>query len=187
VRRNSDAKAGDAIILTKALGVGIYSAAIKRGVLSPEGYTEMIASTTQLNRIGAELAQDADVHAITDVTGFGLLGHALEMARGSALQIVLGGELPLLTHAKDLAMAGCVTGASDRNWASYGSSVALAPSLGDWQRSLLTDPQTSGGLLVSCAPGRANEILRRIVDAGYSHATIVGRAEAGAPGVRVEG
>jgi selenide, water dikinase len=187
VRRNSDAKAGDAIILTKALGVGVYSAAIKKGLLPPEGYSELIATTTQLNRIGAQLAKDADVHAITDVTGFGLLGHALEMARGSTVSVIIkAGDVPFLPHAPSLAESGCVTGASTRNWASYGASVVLPQSATDWQRNLLTDPQTSGGLLIACAPARANAIHRTIVDAGYPFARIVGRAEAGAPVVRVE-
>jgi selenide,water dikinase len=187
VRRNADVKPGDAIILTKAIGVGIYSAAIKKGMLSPEGYAEMIASTTQLNRIGAELAGDPDVHAITDVTGFGLLGHALEMARGSSITVVLkSDDVPLLPHARTLAISGCVTGASDRNWASYGANVVLSPEASDWQRNVLTDPQTSGGLLVSCASDRAKEIHRLIVDAGFPYARIIGHAEAGAPAVRVE-
>jgi len=187
VRRNSDAKPGDALILTKALGVGIYSAAIKKGVLPPEGYTEMIATTTLLNRIGAELAQDADVHAITDITGFGLLGHALEMARGSNLTLVVRvGELPLLSHAASLAQRGNVTGASARNWASYGSGVTISPTITEWQRHLLTDPQTSGGLLIACAADRADAIRRAIVDAGYPFTSIIGHAVDGPPAVKVE-
>ena len=186
VRRNSAMKAGDAIILTKAVGVGIYSAAIKKGMLPPEGYAEMIASTTQLNRIGAELANDPDVHAITDVTGFGLLGHALEMARGSSMAVTLrADDVPLLRQAKELTVAGCVTGASDRNWTSYGANVGLSPATADWQRSLLTDPQTSGGLLVACASDRASDIHRTIVEAGFPYARIIGHAEAGAPAVHV--
>jgi selenide,water dikinase len=180
VRRNADAKAGDALILTKPIGVGIYSAAIKKGALPPAGYTEMIATTTLLNRVGAQLAQDADVHAITDVTGFGLLGHALEMARGSKLAITLrAGAVPLLTQAASLAQEGFVTGASHRNWSSYGASVRLPKDCPDWRRHLLTDPQTSGGLLVACAQKRAADILQSIRDAGYPAAQIVGHAETG--------
>ncbi len=180
VRRNADAKAGDALILTKPIGVGIYSAAIKKGALPPAGYTEMIATTTLLNRVGTQLAQDADVHAITDVTGFGLLGHALEMARGSKLAITLqAAAVPLLTQAASLAREGFVTGASHRNWSSYGASVRLPKDCPDWRRHLLTDPQTSGGLLVACAQKRAADILRSIRDAGYPAAQVVGHAEAG--------
>lgn len=186
VRRKSDAKAGDAIILTKPLGVGIYSAAIKKGALSPAGYAEMIANTTLLNRVGAELAKDPAVHAITDVTGFGLLGHGLEMARSSGLTIVLRStDLPLMSEAAMLAQQGHVTGASIRNWASYGDDVRLPIGLPEWQHNLLTDPQTSGGLLVSCEPEQADAIAQRIVDAGYPAARTIGYAKAGVPAIEV--
>jgi selenide,water dikinase len=186
IRRNADAKAGDALILTKPLGVGIYAAAIKQDALPDGGYAEMIATTTLLNRIGAELAKDTDVHAITDVTGFGVLGHGLEVARGSGLTVTLSlGALPLLAHAETLAQQGCVTGASHRNWKSYSDGVSLPDGLPDSQRHLLTDPQTSGGLLVACASPRADAILGTIVAAGYPHARIVGHTAAGPPSVRV--
>ncbi len=187
VRRNADAQAGDALILTKAIGVGIYSAAIKKGVLPAEGYAEMIATTTLLNRIGAELAQDADVHAITDVTGFGMLGHALEMARGSKLTVddPRRRRAAAVRRPRALAQQGFVTGASHRNWASYGSDVTLPPDFADWRRHLLTDPQTSGGLLVACAPERADRIVARIREAGYPAVRAIGRAVAGPPGIRV--
>ncbi|WP_424626794.1 selenide, water dikinase SelD [Bradyrhizobium sp. SYSU BS000235] len=186
VRRNADAKPGDALILTKAIGVGIYSAAIKKGELSGEGYAEMVASTTQLNRVGAELADDKAVHAITDVTGFGLLGHALEMARGSKLTVTLKAtDVPLFTEAARLAQQGYITGASTRNWASYGDAIRLPDELPDWQRSLLVDPQTSGGLLISCAADHAEATLEAIRRAGYGAARIIGHTEAGPAEVRV--
>jgi selenide,water dikinase len=187
VRRNADAQPGDALILTKAIGVGVYSAAIKKDELSEAGYAEMLASTTLLNRIGADLARDPGVHAITDVTGFGVLGHGLEMARGSEKTAVIRfSDLPLLSEAERLAKRGMVTGASKRNWASYGDQVALPGKTEDWQRDLLTDPQTSGGLLVACAPERSADIVRQIIDAGYPAARIIGHAEAGPAGIRVE-
>jgi selenide,water dikinase len=187
VRRNADARPGDAFILTKAIGVGIYSAAIKKGALPSSGYTEMIASTTLLNRIGAELAGDPDVHAITDVTGFGLLGHAIEVARGSGLTITIkAADVPLLAEAASLAEQGFVTGASHRNWASYGAAVRLPAAFPDWRRHLLADPQTSGGLLVACAPARAEEMVQSIRKNGYPMARIVGRAHAGEPAIVVE-
>ncbi len=187
VRRKSDIRPGDALILTKPLGVGIYSAAIKKGVLSPTGYADMIATTTRLNKVGTDLARDADVHAITDVTGFGLLGHALEMARCSKLTLVLrAGDLPLLPEAASLAQQGFVTGASLRNWASYGNDVSLPAHMPDWQRHLLTDPQTSGGLLISCAPERAEAIVRTIVAAGYADARVIGHAKSGPPLLAVD-
>lgn len=187
LRRNSDARAGDIAILTKPLDVGIYSAAIKREALDARGYAEFIATTTRLNRVGPELAADAEVHAITDVTGFGLLGHGLELARGAGLRFVIeAARIPLLARAEALARDGFVTGASHRNWASYGAEVSLPENLPDWRRHILTDPQTSGGLLVTCAPARAEAILAQVRDAGFAQAAIVGRFEAGAAGIRVE-
>jgi selenide, water dikinase len=187
VRRNADAQIGDAIILTKPLGVGIYSAAIKKGALSGTGYAEMIATTTLLNRVGAKLAKYPPVHAMTDVTGFGRLGHALEMARGSNAALVLRPvEVAILSEALELARQGFVTGASVRNWASYGDSATLTPDCPDWQRHLLTDPQTSGGLLIACAPDHADEIVRMIVADGYPSTRIIGRVEQGAPSVKLQ-
>lgn len=180
VRRNSMARAGDALVLTKPLGVGIYSAVLRKGALDAEAYAEMIRSTTLLNRIGADLARHEHVHAMTDVTGFGLLGHALEMARGSGVGIELeADQVPLLGRALAWAQAGHVTGASKRNWASYGAEVRLPEGTPDGIRHLLTDPQTSGGLLVSCAAEKASEIVVEAKEAGYPAAAIVGRAVAG--------
>jgi selenide, water dikinase len=188
IRRNSDAKPGDVLILTKALGVGVYSAAIKKDALDARGYAEMLATTTLLNTVGAELAHDDSVHGMTDVTGFGLLGHGLEMAHGSGLKLVLEAQaIPLLRRAAELARSGFATGASQRNWASYGSEVELPPMLPDWQRQLLTDPQTSGGLLVSVAEASAEAVLRKIHDAGYASARIIGHTEDGGPGIVVDG
>ncbi len=187
LKRNSGAKPGDALILTKPLGVGIYSAAIKAGTLAPQAYDEMLAVTTLLNRVGADLGRDENVHAMTDVTGFGLLGHGLEMARGSGVRLVLHAEaVPLLAQAAALAQAGNVTGASHRNWSSYGQDVGLPADLPEWRRHLLTDPQTSGGLLVAVAPDRAEAVLAGIRTAGYPSARIIGRAEDGAPAIKVE-
>lgn len=175
LRKNSGAKPGDVLILTKGLGVGIYSAAFKKQVLDSAGYDEMMASVTLLNRVGAELGKDDAVHAVTDVTGFGILGHALEMARGSKVGITLRySDLPLLGQAARLAEEGFITGASTRNWASYGDEVYLADDTPIWKQQLLTDPQTSGGLLVSCAPDAAERILATIRSAGYPSARIIG-------------
>ncbi len=186
VRRKSDVRPTDVIILTKPLGIGIYSAAIKKGALSPDGYSEMIATTTLLNSVGAELAKDIAVHAITDVTGFGLLGHALEMARSSKVTLTIrAADLPLLSQASTLAQQGFVTGASLRNWASYGKDINQQSLMPDWQRHLLTDPQTSGGLLVSCAPERAAAVLGSIVAAGYADARVIGNAKKGPPLINI--
>lgn len=186
LRRNAAAKPGDKLILTKGIGVGVYSAAIKKGVLDQAGQKEMVASTTLLNKIGAELSKRPEVHAITDVTGFGILGHGLEIARGSKLRINLDlAALPLLTQAAALAEQGLLTGASTRNWAAYGDEVTLPEGLPDWKRVLLTDPQTSGGLLVAVAPDKADEVLAQIRAAGYPLAAIIGEVAEGAPGITV--
>jgi selenide,water dikinase len=188
IRRNSGARPGDALILTKGIGVGIYSAAFKKQALPDDAYAEMMASTTLLNRIGETLAQDEDVHGMTDVTGFGLLGHGLELARGSGVSLDIDYErIPFLAQAEALAKAGYATGASGRNWASYGDEIVLPPELPPWQRVLLTDPQTSGGLLIACDPGRAASILSAIEVAGYPSAGIIGSVSSGKAAVRVCG
>ena len=186
IKRNASAKPGDALILTKALGVGVYSAAFKKEALSRAAYDEMVASMTLLNRVGADLAKVPAVHAVTDVTGFGVLGHALGMARGSNVALTIRfDDLPWLSCAAELARQGCVTGASGRNWASYADSVSLPQGFADWQRDLLTDPQTSGGLLVACEPSSASGIAGMIIQAGYPSATIVGVVSAGTPGITI--
>lgn len=180
VKQNAGGHAGDLLILGKPLGVGIYSAALKKGLLSPDQYAAMIAATTQLNTPGADLAMTAGVHAMTDITGFGLLGHLLEITRASKLAAhVELGRLPLFPGVGQLAQDGHITGASERNWASYGNEAILAGGITDWQRALLTDPQTSGGLLVSCAPESGQTVLDIFRQHGFAHATEIGRLEAG--------
>ena len=186
VKRNSTATAGDVLLLGKPLGVGILSAALKRGQLSDAGYRDMIATTTLLNRAGAELAQLPGVHSMTDVTGFGLLGHLLEMCRGSRLSAhVSAAKVPLLDNVRALADAGVVTGASDRNWASYGDHVRFATDAGKAMKALLCDPQTSGGLLVSCAPDAASAALEVFKRHGCQRATKIGTLVEGASIVEV--
>lgn len=186
IRRNSGARAGDALILTKGIGVGIYSAALRKAVLSEAAYEEMVATTTLLNRVGSVLAKDSDVHGMTDVTGFSLLGHALEMARGSNVALdIRFDSIPLLREAMALVRDGFATGASARNWKSCSDSIRLPPGFPDWKRTLLTDPQTSGGLLVACAPGRADEICTSVTESGYPLARIIGSVSAGEPVIRV--
>ncbi len=188
VLTNRGAQAGDVLILTKALGVGVLSAAFKKQTITPEGYAALIASTTQLNVVGAVLSDQDGVHAVTDVTGFGLLGHALEMARGSGLAVQIdAASAPLLDGVEALAQARIRTGASVRNWDSYGVAVALPDGFEDWRRDLLTDPQTSGGLLIAVAAGQAETVLVMVSDAGFDRAAIVGRVTDGPVGVRVLG
>ena len=186
VKRNAGARPGDRIVLGKPLGVGIYSAALKKGGLDEAGYRAMIASTTKLNTPGIKLGALGGVHALTDVTGFGLLGHLLEIAKGSGVTAKLEWKsLPLLPGAIDLAHKGFVTGASGRNWTAYGARVSLGPAIGEIERAVLTDPQTSGGLLVSCAPDAVDEVLRIFREEGFEAAAVVGEIGAGEPRVHV--
>jgi selenide,water dikinase len=178
VLKNSAARAGDVLILTKALGVGVLSAAFKQEKLDAAGYEALIASTTQLNAVGEVLAGQEGVHAMTDVTGFGLLGHALEMARGAGLTARIDPDgAALLPGVEALARAGVRTGASVRNWASYGASVDAPADLADWRRDLLCDPQTSGGLLIAVDPGAAESVMALVKGAGFGLATVVGRLD----------
>jgi selenide, water dikinase len=180
LKRNNGAQVGDSIILSKPLGVGILSAALKKERLSDAGYREMIILTTQLNKPGLALSRLDGVHAMTDVTGFGLAGHLLELARGAGLRADLSwNAIPIIDEAKVLVQADIFTGASTRNWAGYGHEVTLASQLGIWQQNLLSDPQTSGGLLISCAPESEAEVLAILQADGFSRAAVIGRFEPG--------
>ncbi len=180
IKRNADARPGDVLVLGKPLGVGVLSAALKKHALPAGGYEQMIATTTRLNTPGPALAALPGVHALTDVTGFGLAGHALEMARGSGCTVELDWpRVPLLDGVRDLARQGLVTGASGRNWAGYGQDVQLPPGLAAEDQALLTDPQTSGGLLVACAPDSADAVLAAFAAQGFAQAAVVGRIRPG--------
>ena len=184
VLTNTGARSGDRLILTKPLGVGVLSAALKQGRLTPQGLDDLQRVTTLLNAVGAELSGRAGVHAVTDVTGFGLIGHALEMARGSGVRILIDPRAaPVLQTAQALARGGVRTGASARNWASFGADVVGANGLSDVERILLSDPQTSGGLLISVAADACQDILALARARGFEQAQIIGAVLAGAPGV----
>jgi selenide,water dikinase len=186
VKRNDTARAGDAIVLGKPLGVGILSAALKKRQLSAAGYAQLLDWTTRLNTPGEALAAMDGVHALTDVTGFGLAGHLLEMLRGAKLAAEIRfADLPLIDEALAWAKQGVKTGATERNWRSYGPDVRLAEGTPEWQRTLLTDPQTSGGLLVACAPESEAEVLREFARHGFAQARTIGRFAAGGPLLRV--
>ncbi|NMM87808.1 selenide, water dikinase SelD [Rhodococcus sp. SRB_17] len=179
VRRNADAEVNDVLVLGKPLGVGVLSAALKKGVLGAEGYAEMLRHTTQLNRVGIALAQLAGVHAMTDVTGFGLAGHLLEICRGSGLSARIDlAQVPLIASAVEFAEQGMATGASARNWAAYGGEVLWPAGAPAWQRTLLTDPQTSGGLLVSCSADALDTVLQAFRSACFDSAAVVGAMQA---------
>lgn len=180
-KRNSGAKAGDSLILGKPLGVGILSAALKQEKLPESGYRRMIETTTQLNTPGVDLVEMPGVHALTDVTGFGLAGHLLELCRGAGLSAQLKwADVPVIPEAVDLVKAGIVTGASARNWSGYCKEIRLAAGIEEWQKLLLTDPQTSGGLLVSCSPESEAEVLAIFKRQGFADARRIGSFSAGA-------
>ncbi|MBI3140621.1 MAG: selenide, water dikinase SelD [Rhodocyclales bacterium] len=186
VKRNSAGRAGDVLILGKPLGVGILSAALKKGWLTAAGYATMIEHTTRLNTPGTRLAEMEAVHALTDVTGFGLAGHLLEICRGSRLSATLRfADLPLIAEAVDFVKQGVATGASTRNWKSYGADVDLPAAGEEWQQKLLTDPQTSGGLLIACAPEGEGAVLAELRGGGFADARVIGRLEEGPARVKV--
>jgi selenide,water dikinase len=186
VKRNADARAGDVLVLGKPLGVGVLSAALKKEQLPPEGYQRMIETTTKLNTPGPELAALEGVHALTDVTGFGLAGHALELARGGNVEAAVDwSQVPLLPGVRDLAAQGFVTGASGRNWAGYGRSVVLPDGFAAEDQALLTDPQTSGGLLVSCAPGAVGRVMDIFRSHGFAAAAVIGECRAATGEARI--
>ncbi len=186
IKRNTGARPDDVLILGKALGVGVLSAALKKNILDAEGYAAMVASATLLNRPGKDLAALEGVSAMTDVTGFGLLGHTLEIARGSGLTAQLRlADLPWLPGVRQFASDGIVTGASGRNWASYGSAIRTPSDLDCASHALLADPQTSGGLLVACSPQVAKQVLDIFHAQGFEQAVVIGEMTAGAPEVRI--
>ena len=189
IKRNASAQAGDVLVLGKPIGVGVMSAALKKEQLSAQAYAQMIASTTQLNTAGPDLAALDGVHALTDVTGFGLAGHALEMARGSKLDVLLNwAQVPVFEGVRALATQGLVTGASGRNWTGYGAEVALPQGFDAVEQALLSDPQTSGGLLVSCAPSSLAQVMAVFEKHGFAQAAVVGELAAmkeGQPMLRV--
>lgn len=176
IKRNADAKVGDVLVLGKPIGVGILSAALKKEMLPNGGYKAMIDNTTQLNTAGPDLAKLKGVHALTDITGFGLAGHLLEMARGAKFTIELDwNSVPLLPGVKELAEQGCITGASGRNWQGYGAEVSLPENFAAVDQSLITDPQTSGGLLVACAPEEVPQVMAAFKQHGFDHAAVIGQ------------
>ena len=187
LKRNAGAKPGDKLVLGKPLGVGILSAALKKEKLDAAGYAAMIASTTKLNTPGIKLGHLDGVNALTDVTGFGLAGHLLEICRGSKLGATIDfAALPIIANALGLAKAGFVTGASERNWAGYGGDISIATNYGEVERNMLTDPQTSGGLLVACDPSAVDAVLAIFKAEGFDEATVIGEMSSGKPQVIVK-
>lgn len=185
VKRNSSARAGDVLILGKALGIGVMSAALKKGELSDKAYRQLVESAIQLNTPGLRLSEMEGVHALTDITGYGLLGHLMEVCRGSGLAARVDFDrVPILSAARHLAEAGYATGASERNWASCREAVEM-PAGPEWRTKILTDPQTSGGLLVACSPESAPDVLAIFREEGFQYASQIGTLETGSPRIIV--
>lgn len=180
VKRNNGAQAGDKIILGKPLGVGILSAALKKDLLDEAGYQAMLGYTTQLNAVGVQLSECEGVNALTDVTGFGLAGHLLEICRGSQLKATVEfNQVPMIDQAIPFVQNGIFTGASSRNWAGYGNEVEISKHLPSWVQNLITDPQTSGGLLVTCQADQELNVLRIFQEAGFLEAKTIGQLSPG--------
>lgn len=187
IKRNSDGKAGDVLILGKGLGVGILGAAMNKDELDPIGYKVMVESTTKLNSVGVDLAALPEVNALTDVTGFGLCGHMYEFCKGAGLSAVIEWDkLPMLDTVLDYAKKGYNTGAAGRNWASFVDRIEIPDGMEQWQKNLLMDPQTSGGLLASCSPESAEKVIKTFHDAGFYHACIIGELLEGEPKVTIK-
>ena len=186
IKRNNLAQAGDVLILAKGIGVGVMGAALKKGELREKAYQQMIDVTTQPNTPGIALSALPGVHAMTDVTGFGLLGHLHEICRGSTLRADISyADVPVLSAAVHLAQAGYITGASERNWTSVGPHTQLPADFAEWQRKLLCDPQTSGGLLVACDRTTAPQVMEIFRAGGFAGAREIGSLSAGEPRIHV--
>jgi len=190
VKTNRGARTGDRLILGKPLGIGVLSAALKKGELSAAGYAEMLRWTTRLNVTGARLAGFPGVHAMTDVTGFGLGGHLLEICRASGLAARVSlARLPVIDEARTLIARGIATGASQRNWQSYGARIDAddaVPTGLTLAQTLITDPQTSGGLLIACAAEDAPVVLDALRQDGFDCAAEIGELVAGEPTVTLD-
>jgi len=186
IKRNSDGKAGDVLILGKGLGIGILGAALNKDELDERAYDVMVDAATKLNSVGADIAQLDGVNAITDVTGFGLCGHLFEVCKGSSLSATLQwDQLPMLEYVVDYAKCGYNTGAADRNWDSFGDHMKVFDGAEPWQKNMLMDPQTSGGLLVTCEKGAADAVLDLFHKQGYGYAKIIGELTEGTPQITV--
>lgn len=186
VLKNSNAKAGDKLILLKPLGVGVLTTALKRDLLDANAYQEVVSVMTQANAIGAALHEIDGVHALTDVTGFGLLGHLLEVCRGSHLRAEISfGAVPILAEAKRLALQNCFPGGAERNLRSFESEVSFASSLSAQDILLLCDPQTSGGLLCAAHPDAVFNVVSLAKENGFEYAAEIGTLSSDKPGVDV--
>jgi selenide, water dikinase len=187
VLTNRGARPGDALILTKPIGTGVLFNANRAGKLPGSVLEEILPLVAALNKAPLEASLRYEVHGLTDITGFGLVGHAMEMAVHSGVRLRLSfGAVPLYPAAEAMYAAGVSTGSNAGNRKLCGERLQVLARLRKAQEELLVDPQTSGGLLISLPEGQAEELVRDLREAGFSWASIIGRAEAGAPGIVVE-
>ena len=185
IKTNRGARDGDWLLLGKPLGVGVLSALVKRGEHSAADAETLVATASQLNRAGIEIAKIDGARAMTDVTGFGLLGHLREICAASKVGArVFFDSVPLLAAARAAAQRGVATGAAARNWRAIADEVELPSGFARWRRDMLCDPQTGGGLLVSCAPTAAAAVARAFRDCGQQ-AAVVGRIDSARVGIEV--
>ena len=185
VKRNADAKLGDVLILSKPIGIGVIATAIKRDLASDKAYEQMLHWATLLNVTGEKLSTLKDVHAMTDVTGYGLLGHLLEVCQASNVGAVLQRQrIPVIESARELLVQGVMSVAANRNYNSYGQQVDFGDSIEEYEKNLLCDPQTNGGLLVACAPHCVDEVLDAFHHDGCTEACVIGEIKSTA-GIRL--
>ncbi|MBL0342054.1 MAG: selenide, water dikinase SelD [Bacteroidetes bacterium] len=165
LKKNSTAQVGDRLFLTKKLGIGILATASKKDILSAEDLQTAIESMTTLNKIGEELGKLDGVHALTDVTGFGLLGHLAEMTEGSGLSAtIFMKNVPVIPAVQKYLDAGAVPGGTHRNWKSYGENIS---PINEYSKLILADPQTSGGLLIALDPQKVDSYTKCMKEAGF--------------------
>jgi selenide, water dikinase len=182
VLRNVGARAGDVLFLTKPLGSGVLTTAIKRGELDASEQRDVIEVMTHLNRGASEAMQSVGARAATDVTGFGLFGHLLGMVRGTGVGVVVrASSVPLLPRVAEFVARGVCPGGTKKNLAYFGASCDFDPSLSENERLALADAQTSGGLLIACPPERADELASRLDAAGAPAAARIGEFTATGP------
>ena len=176
VRTNRDARAGDVLILTKALGTGILSTANKAGMAEPGIFQKAVDSMVRLNDKAAQAMAECEVHACTDITGFGLLGHAAEMARGSGLSVrFFYSRIPILEGAREYAAQGLVPGGAYCNQRFLEAETSLSEKVPDLEKIILFDPQTSGGLLISLPESEGNRLLKKLQEKGIKEASLIGK------------
>jgi selenide,water dikinase len=187
VLRNSGARPGDALVLTKPVGTGVLITGSKRGIAPPDAFQRALAYMARLNDVAGEMAVRFGANACTDITGFGLAGHALEIAKGSRVGLrVRFSDLPHYPESLELIEQGVKTGVTDSNRTLAGESIRFAGGLTETQKTLFFDPQTSGGLLISAPAGNVEALVGALVEKGQADSRIIGEVmDAPAPFLEV--